>query len=69
MIRSLLNVKEKKKKSEEEEQEHMLDDLYRQYECPYSKHDFTNDSIEDKLGFRFGKLSSFSIDTVRYYCG
>ena len=47
----------------------MLDDIYRQYESPYSAHDFTKSSIQEKLGFRFGDLSHFSIDSVRYYCG
>ena len=47
----------------------MLDDIYRQYESPYSAHDFTKSSIQEKLGFRFGDLSHFSVDSVRYYCG
>lgn len=29
----------------------MLDDMFVQYKCPYSQHDFTEDSIEKKLGF------------------
>ena len=47
----------------------MLDDVYRQYECPYSVHDFTKDSIQEQLSFKFGDLKTFSIDSVRYYCG
>jgi hypothetical protein len=69
VVRNLLKLDKKVKKTKEQDEKLNVDDMFSLYYSPYSKNDFTEDSIEDKLSFKISALTKFSINSVRYYCG